>query len=175
MKITKLLIIVSVLALQGCDDVEKMLTFHINDRTSIRIEKSLAVIDLPLEIPTPAVTSNSQQQYENNNTRADLVKEVKLDQLKLTITSPEGKHFSFLKTIRIFISAPDQDKIELASLDDVPPTASVIELAPTAQQLDAYARSSSYDLHTEVTTDETLTEDVDIQVDLRFRVTADTF
>jgi len=164
----------SVLLLFGCDDIEKMLTFQFTDQTAIRLESAMP-LNLPLEVPTPAVTSNSRQEFENHNTHADLVKDVRLEQLKLTITDPSGKTFTFLKTIRIFISASDQSEIELASLDNISASTGVIELTPTKQKLDPYVRASAYDLRTEVTTDETLTEDIDILVDLKFRVTADTF
>ena len=167
--------LISTLALlTGCNEVEDLLTFHVNDHTRIRIESS-SPLSLPLEVATPAVTSNSQQQYQNNNTRADLVRDVKLEQLKLTIEAPEAKTFSFLKSIHIYISTPEAEEIELASLQNVSSTASVLELVPTDQKLDAYAKSPSYTLRTEVITDETLTQDVDVLVDLKFRVTADTF
>lgn len=161
------------LLLFSCEEVDDLLTFHMSDRTSITIES--AGIGLPLDVITPDVTSNSQQEYENNNTHADLVKDVKLEQLKLTITDPSGKSFSFLKSIRIFISTSQENEIELASLTDITATTGIIELIPTQQKLDTYAQASSYTLRTEVTTDETLTETVTVQVDLRFRVTADTY
>ena len=159
----------------ACEEVEDLLTFRINDRTSIRVESNASPISLPFEIPTPDVTSNSQQQYENNNTHASLVKDVKLEQLKLTITSPASKTFSFLKSIRIFISSDQYNEIELAASGEIPSAASTIDMVPTKEKLDTYIRASSYNLRTEVITDETLTESVDIQVDLKFLVTADTF
>lgn len=162
------------LLLLSCEEVDDLLTFHVSDRTTIRIENAMAV-GLPLDIPTPDVSSNSEQQYENNNTHADLVKDIKLEELKLTITQPSGKSFSFLKTIRIFISTTQENEIELASLEDITATIPVIELIPTREKLDVYAKASSYNLRTEVTTRETLTQSVDVQVDLKFRVTADTF
>ena len=161
------------LLLVSCKEVDDLLTFNISDRTTITIENSIGV-GLPLDIPTPDVSSDSQQQYENNNTHADLVKDVKLQELNLTITEPSGKNFSFLKSIRIFISTTQDNEIELASLDDISSSASVIALIPTQDKLDVYARASSYNLRTEVTTDETLTQSVDVQVDLKFRVTAET-
>lgn len=162
------------LLLFGCNEIDNVLTFPVNDRTAIHIESS-SPLTLPLEIATPAVTSNSEQQYSNNNTRADLVKDVRLDELKLTITDPATKTFSFLKTIRIYISSDQENEIELASLENITSQTSTIQLNPTKVKLDAYAKAASYTLRTEVTTDETLTEAVDIQVDLRFLVTADTF
>ena len=166
--------VIVMLIVTGCNDVEDLLTFHFSDRTQIRIE-SASPLNLPIEIITPAITSNSQQQFENNNTKAELVRDVKLEQLNLTLTSPSGKSFSFLKSIRIFISTNESNEIELASLDNISSPTGTLELIPTSQKLDVYAKSSSYNLRTQVTTDETLTQDVDVQVDLRFRVTADTF
>lgn len=158
----------------GCEEAEKLLTFHISDSTTIRIE-STSPLDLPIGIPTPQVSSNSQQQYDNNNTAASLVKDVRLEQLKLTITDPANKTFSFLKSIHIFISSDQHNEIELASLDNISSSVNSIDLVPTDVKLDPYIRASSYTLRTEVVTDEALTEPVDIRVDLRFRVTADTF
>ena len=165
---------VVVLLLLGCEEVENLLTFSINDHTTFRIA-STTPLNLPLEIPTPEVTTNSQQEYENNNTHADLVKDVKLEQLKLTITDPATKTFSFLKTIRIYISSSQQNEIELASLEDISAATGTLVLIPTKEKLDTYVRAASYSLRTEVITDETLTESIDVLVDLRFRVTADTF
>jgi hypothetical protein len=162
------------LFLFGCNEIDDLLTFAVNDTTTIRIESS-APLNLPVEIPTPEVTSNSEQQYSNNNTRADLVKDVKLDELKLTITDPTTKTFSFIKSIRIYISSDEVSEIQLASLENISSTQNVLVLMPTAAKLDAYAKAASYTLRTEVTTRETLTEAVDVRVDLRFLVTADTF
>src|SRR5688500_17451142 len=110
--------LIMVVLLTGCNDVEDLLTFHFSDRTQIHIQ-SASPLNLPVEIATPAITSSSHQQFENNNTKAELVRDVKLEQLKLTIVSPTGKTFSFLKNIRIFISTDESDEIELASLDNV--------------------------------------------------------
>jgi hypothetical protein len=162
------------IVINGCEDVEKLLSFPVNDRANFRIE-SASPINLPFEIATPSVTSNSTREFQNHNTSADLVKDVRLEDLKLTITAPSGKTFTFLRSIRIFISAEQQSEIELASLENISSTAGVLELIPTKQKLDAYAKASSYRLRTQITTDETLTEDVDVQIDLRFKVTADTF
>lgn len=157
----------------ACKDVDKLLTFRINDATTIRIESS-SPLNLPLEVPTPAVTSNSQQQYENNNTAKNLVKDVKLEEVKLTITDPPSRTFSFLKSIHIYISSDQSNEIELASLENISAT-NIIYLEPTDERLDVYAKAPSYNLRTEVETDETLTQPVDVQVDLKFVVTADTF
>ncbi len=160
--------------LSGCNDVENLLKFNINDQTSFTIQ-STSLLNVPLEIPTPDVTSNSQQQYENNHTHVNLVKDVRLEQLKLSITNPVSKKFSFLKSIRIFISSDQNTEMELAKLENIPADVNTLFLVPTKENLDKYIKASSYNLRTEVITHETLTESVDILVDLKFQLTADTF
>jgi hypothetical protein len=163
----------AVFVIFGCEDLENLLKFNINHKTAFYI--SASPLNSPVEILTPDVTTNSQQQYENNNTHADLVKDVRLQQLKLSITNPDTKTFSFLKSIKIFISSDQNNEIELASLENIPADANTIELIPTQQKLDAYVKASSYNLRTQAVTRETLTESVDIQVDLKFVITANAF
>jgi hypothetical protein len=167
-----ILLVILFLSFFSCDEIEKLLTFYVEDETTFTVA-SAAPLNLPFEIATPDVATNSSQQFENNNTRADLVKEIKLTQLDLSITSPSGKTFSFLKSIHIYISTDNADEIELAYADNIPANASEIQLTPTKNRLDAYVKASSYKLRTEVVTRETVTEDVDIKTNLKFRVTAD--
>lgn len=155
----------------SCEEVDKLLTFSVNNEVTIQIPAS-TVIDLPVGIPTPDVTTNSDQTFQNNNTKASLVKDVKLHEMKLTITTPTGKTFSFLKSIHIYISTGQNDEMLLASLEDVPANVSNITLKPTGEKLDKYVKASSYKLRTSIVTDETLTQNVDVKADLKFQVTA---
>lgn len=155
----------------SCNEVEKLLTFTINHEVMFRVESS-SPLNLPIEIATPDVTTNSGQTFENNNTRANLVKDVKLQEIKLTVTSPAGKTFSFLKSIKLYISTDQNNEIELASQENIPTTATTITLVPTQQKLDAYIKATSYKLRTTVITRETLTQAIDIRSDMKFKVTA---
>ncbi|WP_378188198.1 hypothetical protein ACE939_07045 [Aquimarina sp. W85] len=161
------------LSLLACDAVDDLLTFTITDDIDFEVSSGIP-ISTPFEISTPPVESNSKSEFENNNSRVDLVKEIKLKSLNLAITSPEGKTFSFLKSIKIFISdSNDKNEIELASLDTVPEDAKTISLETTNTALDAYVKGSSYNLRTEVVTRETLTETVAINAEMKYQVTAD--
>lgn len=133
---------------------------------------STSPVSLPIEIPTPEVTTNSSQSFDNNNTRADLVKDVKLETLELTITNPVNKNFNFLKSIVIYISTDEQGEIELAKLDDIPANVSSILLETTNQKLDDYVKATRYALRTTVVTKEALTQDTEVRADVVFKVTA---
>jgi hypothetical protein len=155
----------------GCKSIDKLLTFTVTDQTSFRVE-STSPLNLPFEILTPDVTTNSSQKFENNNTTSALVKDVKLEELRLTITNPSTKTFSFLKSVYIYISTTQSDEIQLAYLDNISSTNSTITLITTQEKLDKYVKSSSYKLRTKIVTSESLSQPVDVRVDLKFKVTA---
>jgi hypothetical protein len=171
MNVKVFIIFSAMMVLVGCKDVDDLLTFNISDQISITVPSN-SPLSLPSEIATPEVTTNSSQKFANNNTEASLVKDVKLQELKLTIKTPSGKTFNFLKSIQIYISTNTSNEILLASLDNVPVNMTAINLTPTEAKLDTYAKSSSYKLRTSIVTKETLTQDVAVQADLKFRVTA---
>ncbi|MEO6173970.1 MAG: hypothetical protein ABIP27_02360 [Flavobacterium circumlabens] len=162
------------LFLTSCNAVDDLLTFTISNNASIQI-KSTSPINLPSEIITPDVTTNSSAEFKNNNTQASLVKDVKLKSLKLTITDPEGETFTFLKSIHLYISTTDSDEIELAYQDNINSTSNTIDLISTDARLDQYIKADKYKIRTKVTLKETLTRDVTVKADMKFNVTADPF
>ncbi|WP_316635520.1 hypothetical protein [uncultured Flavobacterium sp.] len=160
--------------LNSCNTVDDLLTFTISNNTSIQI-KSTSPINLPSEIITPEVTTNSSAEFANNKTKASLVKDVKLKSLNLTITDPTDKTFTFLKSIHLYISTTDSDEIELAYQDNISATSNTIDLVCTDAKLDQYIKADKYKIRTKVTLKETLTKDVTVKADMKFKVTANPF
>lgn len=167
-------IVTLVLLITSCTAIDKLLTFSINNQTSFKIESGFP-LNLATEIITPDVTTNSSATFENNNTKADLVKDVKLSELKLTITDPADKTFSFLKSIHLYISTDANDEIELAYLDEINSTSNTINLTCSTQKLDKYIKASSYKIKARAVIKESLTKDITVKSDMKFKVTADPF
>lgn len=162
------------LFLSSCNAIDDLLSFNISNETSIKI-KSTSPINLPSEIITPEVTTNSSAEFENNKTKASMVKDVKIRSLKLSISDPSDKTFTFLKSVHLYISTTDSNEIELAYQDNISTTANMIDLICTDKRLDEYIKADSYKIRTKVTLKETLTKDVTVKADMKFRVTADPF
>ncbi len=173
---TKISLAIAVLLLiaTSCNVIDDLLTFNIDNETSIQIDSAFPV-GTAFTIITPDVTTNSSATFENNNTKADLVKDVKITDLKLTITNPSNKSFSFLKSIRLFISTDANDEIELAFLEDINSTATTLNLTCTSAKLDKYVKAPSYTIRTRAVVKETLTQDITVKANMKFRVTADPF
>lgn len=162
------------LFLSSCDAVDDLLTFNISNEASIKI-KSTSPINLPTEIIMPDVTTNSSAEFENNKTKASLVKDVKLRSLQLSITDPADKTFTFLKSVHLYISTTDSDEVELAYQDNIMSTTNKIDLICTDKKLDQYIKADSYKIRTQVTLKEALTKDVTVKANMTFKVTADPF
>ncbi|MBX0291626.1 hypothetical protein K3G63_14340 [Hymenobacter sp. HSC-4F20] len=158
--------------LSSCDKLDKLLTFYIEDSQSVKIASAFPIGQfVPL---TPiAVTTRSDEKFKNENTSANLVKDVKLDRLTLTITDPSSENFDFLQSINIYISTDQNDRILLASADNVPTGVSTLQLTPTSQKLDKYVKAGSYTLSTEAKIRKPISKDITIRTDSRFKVTAD--
>lgn len=157
----------------SCSELDKLLTFNIKQESSFTINANPLPISSPIDIATPDVTTNSSETFKNNNTKADLVKDVKLQSLKLNITNPSDQNFDFLKSIHIYISTDSSDEIELAYADDINSTSNSIDLTCTKQKLNKYLKAQSFKLRSSITTRKTTSQDITFKANMNFRVTAD--
>jgi hypothetical protein len=74
-----------------------------------------ASLSLPFVISSPDMETNSEAEFESNDTRKNKVQEIKLTSLILTITAPTNKEFDFLKDVEIYIDAEDLPELLLAN------------------------------------------------------------
>ncbi|MBC5841129.1 hypothetical protein H8R23_06900 [Flavobacterium sp. F-380] len=167
-------IVILILIFSSCNIIDDLLTFSVDNQTTFKIASGFP-IGTAFSVVTPEVTTNSNSTFENNNTKADLVKDVTLTSLKLTITDPTAQSFHFLKSVTLYISTDANDEIELAYLDDINSTSNTIDLIPSNAKLDKYIKASSYKIRTMAVLKETLTQDITIKADMKFKVTADPF
>ena len=156
----------------SCKKIDKLLTFTMSNESSFTIPGSGINSPLPIPISTPNNTTNSSQSFSNNNTDANHVKNIYLKNLQLSITNPSNQTFNFLQSIVIYISTDSSNEIELAHLDNIPANVNSINLIPTSAALDQYIKASSYNLRTVVVTNQSLSQDVTVNADSKFQVTA---
>ncbi|WP_375578787.1 hypothetical protein ABWH96_17435 [Marivirga tractuosa] len=177
MKTTFFLIITGLLIISSCNLQEKIddiTTFNIRNSAEFTIPSS-SVINLPIDIGTPDVNTSSEQSFENNNTRADLVENVNLSELTLSITNPNDRTFSFVKSIEIYISNDSEGATLIAEIQDIPEdVGNELEMETTGASLDEYIKEDRYDLQFEVVTRETVNSDTDLKADMVFEVRAKT-
>lgn len=164
-----LLIILS----SSCKKLAELLTFQINDSSSLTIPATGPLASTVLSLPGVTVSSSSQSAFKNNNTSADYVQDVTLSKLTLTTTNPSTQTFDFLKSISLYIAdANGNNKVLLASLNPVPTGQTSISLTPAGNKLDSYLKSGSYQLSTQAELAKPVPQNTDVRVDSQFSVTA---
>ena len=173
MKISSYLIaLLATSMLFACNTVDKFTQFNLDYSTEVTIPAT-TLIDLPIDLITPDIESNSESEFAVNDTRKDLIEEITLEQLTLEVTAPAGTDFSFLESISIHLSAADLPEIELAALNPVPTTAgSLIELSTPDIDLKEYIKKDNFNIRVNTVTDEALTNEVKINVFTLFFIDA---
>lgn len=131
-----------------------------------------AGINLPFNVNTPAIASNSSSAFAGNNTTANLVQNISLSTLSMEVLSPAGEDFSFLNEITVYISAEGLPESEIATIKEIDPSATVINLTTNAKDLKAYLIKDEYDMRIETVTDEVLAQEHQIEIKSRFLVEA---
>ncbi|UYZ58146.1 hypothetical protein [Hymenobacter latericus] len=172
-KVLLLLATMALLSAVACKKLDKILTFTIEDSQNIRVAGSNLPFGSVIPVAPVSVTTKSEDRFRNEDTRADLVKDVSLTKLTLTITDPNTANFDFLESITIYISTDQNDRVPLASLSSVPRGVRTIDLQPSGAKLDKYIKASSYTLTTEARIRAAVTQDITMRADSKFKVTAD--
>jgi hypothetical protein len=158
----------------SCEELKDLLTFDIQHSQTFTMPAQLVLPGANLPGSPVAVSTNSAESFENNNTRAELVKDVTLRKLVLTIQDPASEDFGFLKDVEIFIDADEAEEVRLAYLNDIPANAGkTLELTSTNAKLDKYLKAPAFTIRTRATVDEAVSQDVTIKTDMTFKVTAD--
>ena len=157
----------------GCEAIDRLTMFNMDYQTNYTVPAS-TVINLPIDILTPDITTNSTSTFQQNDTRADLVESIKLNSLTLTLENPEDSNFNFLKELRIFLSADGLQEIEIAFVTDNPNSGTkTLQLETTGAELREYIKKPEFQLRVQTITDQAISRNHDIRIDCRFRVDAE--
>lgn len=130
-------------------------------------------VNLPITLNSPDVTTNSEQEFAINDTRKDLIESIKAKDVKLSITAPAGKTFSFLKDVRIYILAdglPETEVAEKLNIDNS--VGGELPLTVFDVELKDYIKADKFKLKVVSTTDEVLTGNVQVHIYTNFFVDA---
>ncbi len=156
----------------SCKEVNKLTQFNMNYSDEITIPATLG-IDLPIDIWTPNIPTNSTSTFESNNTHKDLIQKINLTKMNLTITSPASSTWDFLKKIEIYISADGLDDKKIAWLDDIPQTGlKSIDLTVSSDDLKEYIKKDEYKLETKTVTRQLVSHDTKVEIKSTFFVDA---
>ena len=127
----------------------------------------------PFEIITPDIATHSDVLFSANKTRADLVEQIELSGLTLSVKTPVGGDLKFLKSVDIYARAEGLSEVRVAYKDIVPDDiGATLSLDVTGVDLTEYFKKDKYQLKIEVTSDQPVTEDYGVNAHATFFVDA---
>ncbi|NJB36772.1 MULTISPECIES: hypothetical protein [Flavobacteriaceae] len=169
----KLLVLMLTLGLAiGCDKIDELTKFEMDYEQEVIIPSTTG-IDLPFDVFTPETETNSESEFEINDTRKDLIEEIKLIELVLQIENPTDSDFSFLESIEVFIAAEGLEEQRIAFEEEVAPDTGMRLMLNTSDiDLQDYIKKDSFTLRLKTVTDEIINQDHTIKVKSVFFVDA---
>ena len=173
-KIIQSFTILSLLLLvcNSCKKIDQFTQFSMDFNNEIVIPSSTG-ISLPINLLTPELETNSESTFEVNDTRKDLIEEIRLTSLILTLNAPNNADFSFLESISVYMNAQDLPEVEIAWEDDVPDNAgNQISLNVSNEDFKEYIKKDEFSLRVNTITDEILTSDHQIDIASSFFIDA---
>ncbi len=161
-----------VCVLSGCNKLDELTKFNLKYNSSVEI-KSTGNLNLPFDVFTPDVETNSESEFAVNDTRKDLIEDIRLKQLDLVITSPDNQDFTFLESVDVYISADGLPEIRIAFVEEVPNTVgNAIAMNVEDMDIQEYIKKDKFFLRLNTVTDKVLTNDCLIDVKTIFFVDA---
>ena len=157
----------------GCKKVDEWTKFDLDYSFETTIEPVFG-INLPFDLPTPTIKTDISEALEINNSKKDLVEDIRVKSLIATIVSPDDETFSFLNDIEISIAAEDLPTLLIAWKHDIPNSVGdkIILDILSDTNLEEYIKKEDIKLEISVKTDKILFHDVDLKVDAKFFVDA---
>jgi hypothetical protein len=161
-------------SLGACEVIDKLTQFDIPYTTTFTIPATpLSGLGLPIDLATPPLRNDNEQKYKAYNTASNMLEEVSLKELELTILTPAGEDFSFLEEAEIFIKADGLPEIAIASKNPVPATTDgKLVFDVSGANLKEYIQAQEFTLRVSTVLDEVISADHEIEVRAIFAVDA---
>ena len=158
----------------GCEKLQKLTEFDIPYNSSFTVPATqLLGLGLPIDVPTPDITTNAETTFNSNGTAKDLIDNVKLSQLRLSISDTSNHQtFNFLRKATIFIKADGVAEQEIARLDSVPLGVTTIDFTTPSTNLSSFITKNTFSLRITATSRQESASDIKINVASKFHVNA---
>lgn len=167
-----LLFLLVISGASSCKKLKKLTRFDINYSMNAEIPSSSG-INLPFNILTPDVTTNSESTFAVNDTRKDLINFIALKKLSVVLESPDNSDLSFVKSAKVFISAEGLDELELANIEDVgDDVGKTLEFMVSKKDFKEYIKKDEFKLRLNVVTDKMVNSDHQVKINTTFEVEA---
>jgi hypothetical protein len=176
MRFFKFFIIVNIILYLGSCHLDEKIAIDIDYNTEATIP-SIIGIDLPFEIPIPAISTNINSKLESVNSKKEYLHTAKLQELTISALNPEDQSFNFLKKIEVYIKADGLDEVKIAEKQVIPEDiGNELDLDVNKDQdLSEYIKKDKFNLRVKATSRKVLLHSVKVNIYTELEITTDIF
>ena len=176
--------IAMVLLLGECNSIAKFTQFYVPYESSViipGIENSLIpegteIPDVYVSDELPGIPTNLSTFLDKNNTSSDLIEKIALTDATFTIILPEGKDFSSIRSLDVYLKANGLDDVLVAWAHSIPnDVGNELDLETSDDNLKAYLLKDTISFKIETVIHKMITSDYEIKMDTKFFVDAQIF
>ncbi len=169
-------VLVLMIGLSGtsCNKLAEGIEFDFNLDGTFPIPKGTPA-NTPFDLPALPVSHDLEKTFEQQGTSADLIKEIKLKALQLSIEEPAGGDFSFLKEIEIIFFKEGVGEKLVAWKYNINVPGEILNLDVTPDPLDDYLKKGDFEMRVKVALSSITTQDYKVKYDMQGSVKADLF
>ncbi|MCX8019157.1 MAG: hypothetical protein N2747_01535 [Chitinophagaceae bacterium] len=143
--------------------MDELTQFDLSVDSEVVIRSSFPV-HVPFEIFTPEINTASETEFQNNNTKKELVEKAVLKQITFQLKSPSGGNFNFLNSIELYIQAEGLAERKIAWKQPVPENTNTFTCDIAGEDLKDYIRKDKFKIKVVTRTDQLITTDHVIQI-----------
>ena len=167
----KIIIIVAIAILGSCKALDKLTMFNLKYDTKFTLPAN-NIVGRPIDLTSPEMTTNTEEEFAIHDTRKDLIEEIKLKELTLTIEN-RAQTFDFLESVTVYITAEGLPEIKVAEKLSVPKDIqNELKLDVFDDDLAPYLKKEKIAMRVITVADGAVTEDLAINLHSVFRVDA---
>lgn len=156
----------------NCESLDNLTQFNLEYSSSVTIPPTTG-LNLPLNLFTPEMETDSESEFAIHNTNKDLIEEINLTEMMMTITSPNNQRFDFLNEISVYINAEGLSELKIAEAKDIPENIeNELNLNTLENDLSEYIKKDKFSLRVNTITDKLISQEIDINVFSNFFVDA---
>ncbi|HYG15552.1 MAG TPA: hypothetical protein VEC12_07340 [Bacteroidia bacterium] len=155
----------------SCKKADELTKFNMEFNSEVTVPPN-TLVNLPIDLLTPDMTTNYEETFSANDTRKDLVEEITIDKITITAKAPQGITLDFLKSITVYISADGIPEKEVASKYDIPDGLTSLDLDYVSDNLKDFLTRETIRLRVKTVTDKAVNQEIDLNVYNRFKVDA---
>ncbi len=176
MRFIRFFIIINIFIFISSCHLDEKIAFDLDFNSEATIP-SIIGIDLPIEIPIPAIPTNINNKLESLNSKKEYLNTAKLKELTIKALDPQDQSFNFLKDIEVFIKAEGLEEIKIAEKHDIPDDiGNELDLeVKKDKDLSEYIKKDKFNLRVRATSRKVLLHSVKVNIYTVLEVTADIF